>query len=102
LRRTEKCGLIVRNDDGNAAPENADEDSGRQRVVAFRNSCGFPIRVLYATRANGRPSELTEMLRPGETSNFVRIEEGFDRPGYVVCSYERVPASSACRLDRGG
>ena len=94
--------LIVRSDGGNGAPESTDENSVRQRSVAFRNNCSFPIRVLYSARANGWPSKLTEMLRPGETSKSVRMKGGFDRPGYVVCSYERVPASAACRLNRGG
>ncbi len=68
------------------------------RAVAFRNRCDFPIRVLYAASASGRLASLTGLLQPGESSGFVRVEDGFDQPGYVVCSYAAVPASRACRL----
>ncbi len=69
-----------------------------RRAVAFRNRCDFPIRVLYAASASGRLASLTGLLQPGESSGFVRVEDGFDQPGYVVCSYAAVPASRACRL----
>ncbi len=94
---------IVRHGDGDggAATEGGDQGSERRRSVAFHNRCGFPIRVLHAVRSDGRPTEVTEMLGVGETSNFTRIEDGYDRPGYVVCSYESVPASYPCRLGRG-
>jgi len=94
---------IVKHGDGDdgAAAEDANQDAERRRSVAFRNRCSFPIRVLHAVRPNGQLTELTEMLGVGETSKFTRIEDGFDRPGYVVCSYEGVPASSACRVGRG-
>lgn len=91
---------IVRSDNDQTLFESGDLDPQRQLVVAFRNSCHFPIRVLYETRPNGWFTESTALLQPGEASNFVGIENGFDRPGYVVCSYEKVPPSSACRLDR--
>ena len=51
-------------------------------------------------RANGRFTGLTERLDVGETSKFTKIEDGLDQPGYVVCSYEAVPASYACRFGR--
>lgn len=72
--------------------------AAEHRAVAFRNRCGFPIRVLYAARRNGSLSELTGLLRPGETSSFTGIQDGFDHPGYVVCGYERVAETAPCRL----
>lgn len=90
---------IVRHGD-DASVESVHQDGERHRSVAFRNRCGFPIRVLYAVRANGRLTELTERLAVDETSKFTKIEDGLDQPGYVVCSYEAVPASYACRYGR--
>lgn len=83
-----------------ASAESVHHDAERRRSVAFRNRCGFPIRVLYAVRANGRLTEATEMLDVGETSKSTEIENGLNQPGYVVCSYEAVPASYACRFGR--
>jgi hypothetical protein len=92
---------IVRQGGSGAANEDGDQGAERRRSVAFHNRCDFPVRVLYAVRSDGRLTELTEMLGVGETSNFTRIEDGYDRPGYVVCSYGSVPASYPCRLGRG-
>lgn len=72
-----------------------------RRMVAFRNRCDHPIRVLYADRPNGTLTELTPLLRPGESSEAARIQDGFDHPGYVVCSYRTAPEGAACRLDGG-
>jgi hypothetical protein len=71
-------------------------------AVAFRNTCGFPIRVLYAQRQGGGLTGATALLRPGETSPPAPIEDGLRQPGYVVCSYEAVPEGTPCRLAGGG
>ncbi len=70
----------------------------RHWTVAFRNTCGFPIRVRYAQRPAGSLTSVTELLRPGETSPPAPIASGFNQPGYFVCSYEAVPESTACQL----
>lgn len=90
---------IVRHGD-DASAQSVHQDGERRRSVAFRNRCGFPIRVLYAERTIGRFTGLTERLDVGETSKFTKIEDGLDQPGYVVCGYEAVPASYACRFGR--
>jgi hypothetical protein len=92
---------IVQHGSGNVEAAQQVEDVTRQRTVAFLNRCGFPIRVLYAAKPSGKLTELTAMLQPNETSKPTRIADDFDQPSYVVCSYEHVPATHACRL-RGG
>jgi hypothetical protein len=72
------------------------------RAVAFRNRCAYPIRVLYASRRDGALSSLTGMIPPGELSAESPVEDGFDHPGYVVCSYATAPPDAPCRLGRGG
>jgi len=69
----------------------------RRRAVSFRNRCDFPIRVRYAARSDGRLTEVSPRLGPGETSPPARIEDGFDFPGYAVCSYRSAPESALCR-----
>jgi hypothetical protein len=79
-----------------AAREVRQED-GRS-TVAFRNTCAFPVRVLYAQRPDGALGAATGLLRPGETSPPAPLEAGFRQPGYVVCSYQSAPESAPCRL----
>lgn len=68
-----------------------------RRAVVFRNTCAFPIRVRFAARPGASLSEVTELLRPGETSAPARLADGFDHPGYVVCSYASVFERALCR-----
>jgi hypothetical protein len=68
-----------------------------RRAVVFRNTCAFPIRVRFAARPGASLSEVTELLRPGETSAPARLADGFDHPGYVVCSYASVFEHALCR-----
>jgi hypothetical protein len=68
-----------------------------RRAVVFRNTCAFPIRVRFAARPGASLSEVTDVLRPGETSAPARLADGFDHPGYVVCSYASVSERALCR-----
>lgn len=77
-------------------------DGPARRAVAFRNRCEFPIRVLYASRRDGLLTSLTGMIAPGELSAASPIEDGFENPGYVVCSYAAARTDAACRLGRSG
>ena len=73
------------------------------RTVMFSNRCDFPIKVLYASDSSKNLSVLTELLQPGQASKVARLEDGFDFPGYVVCSYAASPVSLPCRVSsRGG
>lgn len=74
------------------------EPSSGGASVSFRNTCRFPIRVLYAERPEAGFSAATALLRPGETSAAAPLAPGFRQPGFVVCSYESVPESTPCRL----
>ena len=66
--------------------------------VTFRNTCRFPIRVLYAAAPSSGLAAATGLLQPGETSPPAPIESGFRQPGYVVCGYETTPEAAPCRL----
>ncbi|GGG41536.1 hypothetical protein GCM10010964_31330 [Caldovatus sediminis] len=70
---------------------------GQQGTVAFRNECGVPIRVRFAARPGVALTEVTPLLRPGETSDPVTLAGGFAHPGYIVCSYERVSERALCQ-----
>lgn len=79
---------ILRRSTGDAAPH----------AVSFTNRCDFPIKVLYAADRSKTLSQSTDLLRPGEQTDFARIADGLDLPGYVVCSYASAPASAPCRI----
>ncbi len=68
------------------------------RAVSFTNRCGFPIKVLYAGDRSKILSQTTVLLQPGEQTDFARIEDDFDLPGYVVCSYANAQLSVPCRI----
>ena len=74
------------------------DDAARQGEAVFRNTCGFPVRVSYMQSPAGAFTGVTSVLRPGEASSPAPIQSGFDKPGYIVCSYETVPQTMPCRL----
>lgn len=94
--------LLRRGPDAGGATAEAGTADANHRAVSFRNRCDFPIRVLFASRPDGSMSEVTDLLGPGEAAGFVRIQDGFDQPGYVVCSYQSAPESAPCRLTPAG
>ncbi|MBX6376171.1 MAG: hypothetical protein IRZ13_18330 [Acetobacteraceae bacterium] len=80
------------------AIEPLDRTGQAQRAtVTFRNNCGVPIRVRFAARPGVALTEVTPLLRPGESSTPVPLAEGFAHPGFIVCSYERVPERALCQ-----
>jgi hypothetical protein len=72
--------------------------SPKLRAVSFTNRCGFPIKVLYAGDRSKILSHTTALVQPGEQTGFARIEDDFDLPGYVVCSYANAQPSVPCRI----